>query len=167
MSDPIYPPPPPPPPPGGPAYQPIPASAYANWGQRLGAYLVDVLILVPFYIVAGIGAGINSGSGNAFGVLLMVIGYIAAIAVAIWNLIFRQGRTGWSIGKRTLGIRLLSESTGQPLGPGMTFVRMLAHILDALPCYIGYLWPIWDAKRQTFADKIIGSVVIPQQETRA
>ena len=42
----------------------------------------------------------------------------------------------------------------------MTFVRGLAHFLDSLPCYIGYLWPLWDTKRQTFADKIMNSVVV-------
>jgi len=34
------------------------------------------------------------------------------------------------------------------------------HILDALPLFLGFLWPIWDAKKQTFADKIIKSVVV-------
>ncbi len=44
----------------------------------------------------------------------------------------------------------------------MSFVRAILHILDALPCLIGYLWPLWDSKRQTFADKIMGTVVIDQ-----
>ena len=109
-------------------------------------------------------AGVGGGIGGGTGALLMLIGYVDVIAIGTWNLVFRQGTTGWSIGKRVLGIRLLSESTGQPLGPGMTFVRMLAHILDSLPCYVGYLWPLWELKRQTFADKIMGSVVIPQPE---
>jgi uncharacterized RDD family membrane protein YckC len=76
----------------------------------------------------------------------------------------RQGRTGWSVGKRTLGIRLLEESTGRPLGTWRTFARNLAHVLDALPCYLGYLWPLWDTRRQTFADKLVGTVVVPQPE---
>ena len=40
------------------------------------------------------------------------------------------------------------------------FVRKLAHILDALPCYVGYLWPLFDAKKQTFADKVMNTVVV-------
>jgi hypothetical protein len=31
----------------------------------------------------------------------------------------------------------------------MCFVRQLAHYVDSLLCYLGWLWPIWDAKRQT------------------
>ena len=33
--------------------------------------------------------------------------------------------------------------------------------LDSLVCYLGFLFPLWDAKRQTFADKIIHTVVVP------
>ena len=50
--------------------------------------------------------------------------------------------------------------TGQPIGGGMSFVRQLLHIVDGLPCYIGYLWPLWDDKRQTFSDKIMTTVVV-------
>ena len=38
------------------------------------------------------------------------------------------------------------------------------HVLDSLPCYLGYLWPLWDAKRQTFADKIMSTVVVEQKK---
>jgi len=50
------------------------------------------------------------------------------------------------------------RGTGRPIG-GMAFVRDLTHILDSLACYLGWLWPLWDAKRQTFADKLIKTVV--------
>lgn len=144
-----------------------PPAPYADWIKRVGGYLVDVAVLLPAYIVVLLGAGI-AGSGEAgttdgFGMILLTIGYIAVFAVATWNLIIRQGRTGWSIGKQVIGIRLISEKTGLPIGPGLTFVRILAHILDSLPCYLGYLWPLWDDKRQTFADKIMGTVVIEQK----
>ena len=48
-----------------------------------------------------------------------------------------------------------------PIGFGMSIVRQIAHIVDGLVCYIGYLWPLWDAKRQTFADKIMTTVCVP------
>ena len=43
----------------------------------------------------------------------------------------------------------------------MSFVRWLLHIIDHA-VYIGYLWPLWDDKRQTFTDKILETVVIKQ-----
>ena len=42
----------------------------------------------------------------------------------------------------------------------MCFVRYLCHFVDSLACYIGWFWPIWDTKRQTFADKIVSTVVV-------
>ncbi len=153
---------------------------YAGWGKRVGGFLVDGLILVPFYAVAivvfvlsldtttstvtdatGQSSTVIEGS-SANGALLAVSGllYLAAIAFGIWNQVIRQGRTGRSIGKGVVGIKLVSESTGQPLGAGMTFVRQLAHFLDSIACYVGWLWPLWDDKRQTFADKVMSSVVV-------
>jgi uncharacterized RDD family membrane protein YckC len=146
-------------------WQPLPP--LAHWGLRVGAYLLDALLLVPGYVVAAVGAAMSNNGGGAVaavGDVLIVIGYVAIFGVAIWNQIFRQGRTGWSLGKKVVGIRLLSEQSMQPIGPGLTFVRYLAHFLDALPCYIGYLWPLWDAKKQTFADKIMSTVVVVQKE---
>ncbi|MGZ5417280.1 MAG: RDD family protein [Nocardioides sp.] len=148
-----------------------PPAPYADWIKRVGGYLVDVAVLLPAYVIVFIGLGLGSADNSAdnsavssFGLILLGIGYLAIFGIAIWNMIIRQGKTGWSIGKQVIGIRLIAEKTGQPLGPGLTFVRMLAHILDSLPCYLGYLWPLWDAKRQTFADKIMGTVVIEQKK---
>ena len=126
---------------------------YANWGQRFLGTLVDGLVFLVPYIVVIV------GRGNA---AVMGIGFVLLLGVAIWQLI-QEGRTGQTVGKKALGIRLVREADGQPLGVGMAFVRRLAHFLDSLACYLGWLWPAWDAKRQTFADKIIGSIVIRTQ----
>ena len=57
--------------------------------------------------------------------------------------------------------KVVSEQTGLPVGFGMSVVRQLAHFVDAIICYIGYLFPLWDAKRQTIADKIIKTICLP------
>lgn len=42
-------------------------------------------------------------------------------------------------------------------------VRVFASWLDlvvvGLPLFLGLLWPSWDRRRQTVADKIVGTVV--------
>jgi len=43
----------------------------------------------------------------------------------------------------------------------MAFVRDICHVLDTLACFIGWLFPLWDARRQTLADKIMHTVVVP------
>ena len=57
--------------------------------------------------------------------------------------------------------KVVSEKTWQPIGFWLSFVRQLAHYVDQLICYVGYLWPLWDDKRQTLADKIMGTVCVP------
>ncbi|WP_033280119.1 RDD family protein [Streptomyces sp. NRRL F-525] len=128
---------------------------YANWGQRFLGTLVDWLILAVPYVLYIVGMTSKNGA-------LLAIGALLVLGVFIWQLI-REGRTGQTVGKQALGIRLVRESDGQPLGVGMAFVRRLAHFVDAIACYIGFLWPAWDAKRQTFADKICGTIVIRTQ----
>ena len=164
---------------GRPAYG-APGTGYAHWGKRVGACLVDGLLgslaAIPTWIGYGILAAHTTTTTNSDGTVssstdappvalaLIVIGFALSLGFFIWNTCLRQGRTGYSIGKRALGIKLIGESTGQPIGAGMSFVRYLAHVLDAIPCYLGYLWPLWDGKRQTFADKICKTVVIDQPQ---
>ena len=126
----------------------LPPSSYANWGQRVVSFLIDT---VPGFLL---GAIFVAAKVPAIGIMF----YIAGFAWALYNA-YQAGATGQSIGKKAMGIRLMRESDGQPIGGGLGIGRYFLHILDGLPCYLVYLWPIWDSKRQTGADKILHSVV--------
>jgi uncharacterized RDD family membrane protein YckC len=134
-----------------------PVLQYASWIQRVGAYLLDALLFVPFYIVALVVARTLE---NIAGILILLVVYLVAAVVVIYNRSFQGGRTGQSWGKKVVGLRLVSEVTGQPIGAGMAFARDIAHVFDAVVCYVGFLFPLWDAKRQTLSDKIVKTVVI-------
>ena len=88
-----------------------------------------------------------------------LIGIVYTLAMGIYQL-YLEGKTGQTTGKKVLGISLHREADGRTLGFGMAFVRKLAHFLDSAACYLGWLWPLWDAKRQTFADKIAKTVSV-------
>lgn len=142
---------------------------YASWISRVGGALVDYLLILPGYVVMGFGGHFldSSPDASASGLVgwgLAFLGVALWLGVVIWNQFIRQGRTGWSVGKQVVGIRLLSARTGQPIGAGMAFVRQLAHILDTLVCYLGWLWPLWDRKRQTLGDKVMSTVVVNQRK---
>jgi hypothetical protein len=53
----------------------------------------------------------------------------------------------------------------QPIGFGAAFVRGLAHLLDLLSLGVGFLLPLTDERRQTLADKIMGTIVIYEGKT--
>ncbi|OBA80624.1 hypothetical protein A9W99_16370 [Mycobacterium sp. 1164966.3] len=178
-----YPPPPPPsgavaPPPPGPAVRAQPTENYTPWTTRALAGLIDY---GPVYLVIGIGAVLNavlsSGScvsnvsgytattqcsePSVIGAVLLVVLLSAGFGYMLWNNGYRQGTTGSSIGKSLMKFKVVSEITGQPLGFGMSVLRQLAHTADAAICYIGFLLPLWDGKRQTLADKIMTTVCLP------
>jgi uncharacterized RDD family membrane protein YckC len=139
--------------------EPAAAAAYANWGQRVGAYLIDVAPVIGGYIVMVIlDALVRS---VIFGVLLYLIFAAGSLGWTVYNRWMTMGSTGQSLGKRVVGLQLVREGTGQPIGPGLAFARDLAHIVDGVICFVGYLFPLWDLKRQTIADKIMTTVVVP------
>jgi uncharacterized RDD family membrane protein YckC len=125
---------------------------YANWGQRVGAYIIDVIPQFVLLLLAIFAVRV---------VILAVLFWLASIGWTIYNRWYQAGTTGQSLGKKTLHLKLVSEQTGQPIGVLMAFVRDICHFVDGVICYVGFLFPLWDAKRQTIADKIVGTVVIP------
>lgn len=120
----------------------------ATWAQRASGALIDYVI--PSFVAALIWT-VNRP-----------LGLIANLGVLGWIVyqMVQQGKTGQSIGKRQAGIKLVSEATGQPIGAAMSVGRYFLHLIDSLACYIGWLFPLWDTKRQTFADKILRTVVV-------
>lgn len=133
---------------------------YASWGKRVLSYLIDVVAPgIVLEVIIGMAGATNSDT--VIGATSMIAS-IAALAWFAYNTVYLGGTTGQTWGRKIAGTRLLSEATGRPLGIGMAFVRQLAHIVDTAICYIGYLFPLWDAKRQTLADKIVSSVVIDE-----
>jgi uncharacterized RDD family membrane protein YckC len=140
------------------------------------AFLIDY---IPVALLTGIGAiflvtmqkvetvcitddsatGNNGPSGLAWA--LFAVTTLIALAYGIWNYGLRQGNTGSSVGKAIMKFKVVSEATGQPIGFGMSIVRQIAHAIDGAICYIGYLFPLWDAKRQTIADKLIKTICVP------
>jgi uncharacterized RDD family membrane protein YckC len=157
-----------PPVPAGTGYGGDPPGTYmgrtlANWPQRVGAYLLDVLVVfIPIFLA---GILFNPAPGEPVSgveALVVFLLYLVALGIVVYNRWILQGRTGQSWGKQVLNLRLVRMSDGQPIGAGMAFVRDLAHIVDALPCYIGYLFPLWDARRQTLSDKIMSTLVLSE-----
>ena len=152
---------------------------YASWISRVVAYLIDGFLgaLAGFPIWIGYGMLIANATTttDAQGVdhvhfhsaagstILILIGAVTALAFFVWNWCIRQGRTGATVGKSLLAIRVVHADM-LPIGAGLSFLRYLLNIVNGIPCYLGYLWPIWDDKKQTFADKIMSTYVIKASE---
>jgi uncharacterized RDD family membrane protein YckC len=156
---------------------------YASWGVRLGAYLLDTVLALVVVLVPAVIGGILFASGTttttdaygssttefdgpaaAIGICLFVVAFVLGIAFQIWNLAYRQGRTTQSLGKKWLGIAVVKEDTGRPIGFGAGFGRLLMHgyvdTLFGMCLPLGFLWPLWDPRKRTWGDMAVGSIVI-------
>lgn len=124
---------------------PMGAPELAPWGTRVVATLIDVAIILAAQLV------VSAASRG--------LAQLVALAIEVY-FAYMVGTRGQSPGKIAMKITVRREADGQLIGFGTAVLRWLAHILDALPIGIGFLWPIWDAKNQTFADKVVGTVVV-------
>ena len=104
--------------------------------------------------------GTANGGLAVTGGLLIVLGIVLIIAIQVWNRIFKMGRTGQSVGKKAMGIKLIHEQTGQPIGAMQCFLRELLSGLINQIFYLSYLWMLWDDNKQTLHDKVVHSNVI-------
>jgi uncharacterized RDD family membrane protein YckC len=131
---------------------------YAHWTRRVGGNVVDSLIALPIFATAAWLLRPDEGDSTSALVLLGVVAI--GLGVDGWNRWYLRGKTGQSLGGRVAGTRLVGEQSGTPIGPRRAFVRDLAHVVDSMTLWVGYLLPIWTAKRQTLADKIMSTVVV-------
>jgi uncharacterized RDD family membrane protein YckC len=187
----VYPPPPPgsypPPPPPGAYYPPprwvLPTEAYTPWVKRMLASVIDWLPIWLVFLVPMIGLVVTDGwecfnamygssndycftSTADFWLIFQAVGFLLTVPYFFWNFCYRQGKTGQSIGKSVMKFKVISEKTWQPIGFWLSLVRQIAHYIDQLICYVGYLFPLWDDKRQTIADKLMTTVCVPLDRTQ-
>jgi uncharacterized RDD family membrane protein YckC len=132
--------------------------ALATYGQRVGAFLIDVGIPTGLLVTVLIAALLTRDLRMI--TVVYVLSALVSIVFLLWNSGYRQGTSGQSIGKMALGVQLVAQDTGLPVGFRRAVGRQVAHLLDGLPLGLGYLWPLWDEERQTFADKVCSTLVV-------
>ena len=125
----------------------------ANWGDRVCASLIDVLPLIPGFVA------VDEGDTNHWPAIT-ALGWIACILPWLYNRCYRQTKTGQSWGKLVIGLKLVDMSDRGTLLWWKVGLRDWAHYLDALPLWIGFFVPLFDARRQTLADKAMRTVVV-------
>jgi uncharacterized RDD family membrane protein YckC len=145
-------------PPAQPVWTPQgPSGPRASFGRRLVGFIVDTLLLViSFFVLVGVAAEIS----EALGILAVFAGIIGIFA---YYIVLEGGPTGQTLGKRALGIRVIDQNTGGPIGYGRGTIRLIGRYLSQIPCYLGYFWMLWDREKQTWYDKMSTSVVVPVQ----
>ena len=145
----------------------------AGWWSRVGALLLDALILlVPVVVLIVIIVGIAAGS-EAGAIVTAIIGFLAYFIAMLFYapvLMNRQGeRNGQTLGKQALGIRVVRDN-GQPFDLGSGFIRELAvknllfgfvgSFFFSIPTLLDWLWPLWDDQNRALHDMVVKTHVV-------
>lgn len=154
---------------GGPGHVAGPYGELASRWARLGALLLDGLLLggVSLVLVAPFidwdtmldpyaEAGATLSTDLTTSAVSTVIGFLY-----FWLMHARSGQT---LGKKAAGIRVVREHDGGAISSGTSAWRYGVQILLSLPCGIGSLldalWILWDPRKQTIHDKAAHTLVV-------
>ncbi len=143
----------------------------AGFFSRFEAFIVDIFILSLFQLIGSAfiqsilkffgltryWTNIQSLIGNSISQLAIgstLMGLIVIIYfVFFWTLI------GYTPGKALLGLKVVKKD-GKKLSFFRSLLRFFAYWVSAIPIFLGFLWILWDSKRQGWHDKIAGTQVI-------
>jgi uncharacterized RDD family membrane protein YckC len=154
----------------------------ANPWRRLGARLLDGLVLLPvFAVLGGVGvaivaphAGVMFPNSNNYpnnqaptpGIIWIWLTVVAAAFLTGVALVIYEGvataRYGRTLGKAWLHIRPVRVDA-TPIGWGRSFARIALYWVSGFLSYLGLLdplWCLWDANRQCLHDKVVDTIVI-------
>jgi uncharacterized RDD family membrane protein YckC len=136
---------------------------YAGVVSRGIAFLIDLALAVLLatigfdFVVSllsaiGVAHATVTFSANAIAYIILVPVVFAAYCAISWVL---AGRTP---GMFLLGVRVVRPD-GQSLRPFRSVVRALAYWISAI-LMLGFIWIMFDERRQGFHDKIAGTFVV-------
>jgi uncharacterized RDD family membrane protein YckC len=136
------------------------ALEYASFGRRLGAHVIDSVIMNVVVgggsFLVGLGAGMmGMVEPTALTILGGVLGGLVPMIYFVWFWV----RKGATPGKSALGIQIVGAD-GSALTGMQSFIRFLGYIPSSLFFCVGYLWMIWDGEKRCWHDMMAGTRVI-------
>jgi len=146
----------------------------ARWGSRVGAQLLDGLVLLVLSVVLlAPGIVLLAVDATAAGVVLIILGGLGYVALYLFYAPYfmqRDGeRNGQTLGKQWLGIRVVRDN-GQPfdLGSGLLREFVVKQLLFAwvggwflgIPWLLDNLWPLWEDENRALHDMIVKTHVV-------
>lgn len=146
-------------------------TSLASWPARAGAIAIDVLLGVAVIATMAVSAWSAPWLGWLWWVYVATAACVI-VAMAV-NRLLLPTITGWSLGRAVFGIAVRTQDGAAP-GVLRLVGRDLVHLLDTAALFVGWLWPLWDGRRRTFADLLLrtevhaveSSAERPQRDTR-
>lgn len=151
-----------------------PGTIYAPWADRVVGHLIDILlvfavmaILYPLLgtflalILGGFGAHADP-FGSGICCVFILLFPLSTFLVGLYNGVYLVSSRGASIGQGVMKLKVV-DANGQLLSVGTALLRLLVRVVMAaiaILWILDLLWPLWDDRRQTLHDKVVGSFVL-------
>lgn len=153
-----------------------PEVRYAGFWIRLAAALIDsviitVIILPLLFWIYGVDYLLPTPSVSADvyellcssirprGVADILLSYVAPFAAVLLFWKYRAATPG----KILLSLKIVDADTLGKLSLRQCLVRSLAYLVSMLPLGLGFVWIVWDTRKQGWHDKLAGTVVVYKQ----
>lgn len=132
---------------------------YVGFGRRFVALLVDALVIGLISTVLGFVFGFtNPQQLSNTNTNSLSYGLSLFLSILYW-VIYQKWATQ-TAGKKLLGIKVV-DSAGQTPSYFTFFLReIIGKFISGIVIGLGYLWVIWDPKKQGWHDKIANTFVI-------
>ncbi|KKQ59381.1 MAG: RDD domain protein, partial [Candidatus Daviesbacteria bacterium GW2011_GWA2_38_17] len=91
---------------------------------------------------------------------LAVVGSLAQLVLAIGYYVWFQSRTGQTLGKKVMKIKVVNATGATPSLGTFALREILGKLASGLILGIGYLMVAWDSKKQGLHDKIASTYVV-------
>ena len=150
----------------------------AGWWSRVGAQLIDGIIIgvgalvlfLPIGAAAGAGFAADSDAGLAAAILGLVLWVLCVTLVALLYAPTMMARTnGKTLGRMVTNIRVVRTS-GEPITFGFAMLRevvvksllfgIAGSFTFGLAPVVDVLWPLWDEENRALHDFIVSTRVV-------
>ncbi|AMO58949.1 putative membrane protein/domain protein [Mycolicibacterium phlei] len=138
--------------------EPPAAAPVALWRARVGAFAIDVIAGLAVVVTLALVA-LAAPPYSPLWWTYTVAAALVVVAVVV-NRVVLPALTGFSVGRAVFGLEVVTRDGGAA-GMWRLLVRDIAHLLDTAPLFVGWLWPLWDRRRRTFADLLLRTEVRP------
>jgi uncharacterized RDD family membrane protein YckC len=148
---------------------------YASFWQRVGAYVIDALVIgIPTNIVSQLALSgsqpqVTQTTDHTTGQVtlhwhgdwtaLLVLLALSSVASWLYMALMLSSARQATLGKMALGL-VVTDEAGERISFGRATGRYLSTWIVGLTIGIGYLMVIWTRRKQALHDKIAGTLVV-------
>lgn len=132
---------------------------YVGFWSRFGASLIDTILLcVVIYPILTMyyGASYWESESITQGPLDFLLSWVFPAVAVILFWVYKQATPG----KMAVSAKIIDAKTGGAASTGQLIGRYFAYFVSAIPLCLGFIWVVFDRRKQGWHDKLAGTLVV-------